>query len=57
MGDTVETIHGEKLEVLDVKTLPAKTKKGVVVHEGVKMYLAQSGDHKCWFPESNLKSK
>lgn len=54
VGDQVTTKYGEQLEVLDVKTLPGRTKKGQVIAEPQTMFLAQSGEQKCWFPLSHL---
>lgn len=55
VGQKVVTKHGETLEVLEVKTQPELTKKGVVVRPETQMFLAQSGEAKCWFPVSRVK--
>lgn len=54
-GDKVTTIHGEKLTVLDVRTLEDVTDKAVLVRKGQTLILAESGGHNCWFPESKLE--
>ena len=54
-GDKVETIYGEKLVVLDVETLPAITKKGVVIQPEKIRILAESGGHNTWFPVEKLR--
>lgn len=56
-GDQVTTRFGEVLEVLEVKTIPGRTKKGEVVAEPVTMFLAKSGEQNCWFPLSHLKGE
>lgn len=55
VGQKVVTKHGEQLEVLEVKTQPAVTKKGEVVQAETKLFLAKSGDNNCWFPVSRIK--
>ena len=42
-GDKVETIHGEKVTVLDVKTTDEVTKKGVVIKKKQQWVLVKSG--------------
>lgn len=54
-GDSVETIHGEKLKVIKVEEVGAITKKGVVIQEGSMRVLAESGGHPTWFAASKLK--
>ena len=54
-GDKVETVHGEKLVVLKFQEDHATKKKGVVIKEGVKRILAESGGHMTWFPIEKIK--
>lgn len=53
-GDKVETVHGEKLVVLQFDPGTPVTKKGVVLRKGTPRVLAESGGHRCWFPLSKL---
>lgn len=55
-GDTVTTVHGEELTVLDVKVVPVN-KQGAPTGKMEVMVLAESGDSKCWFPAMKLKRK
>lgn len=43
VGQEVETIHGEKITIVEIRSAPAKTKKGVVLEEGRKFIIAKSG--------------
>jgi len=54
-GDKIETIHGEKLVVLDVRYADAVTKKGVEIKPAQVHILAESGGHPTWFPVEKLK--
>lgn len=54
-GDKVTTVHGEELEVLDVKEQAQKTKKGQVIEEAAVWVLAKSGENNCWFSTKSLK--
>lgn len=56
VGDKVTTVHGEMLEILDVRTQQIK-KHGKSTGESTTMILAESGGIKCWFPESKLKKE
>lgn len=53
-GDQVQTIHGEKLTVLAVKTIQVK-KTGEKTSKPQGRFLAKSGGHMCWFPASESK--
>lgn len=55
-GDKVETVHGEKLEVLEVKEELLK-KNGVSTGETMEFFLAESGDNNVWIPASKVKGK
>jgi hypothetical protein len=58
VGQTVFTIFGEQLTVLEVRQPQPVTKKGVPVGTaGEVMVLAQSGEAKCWFPLSRLRKE
>lgn len=57
VGDTVKTKHGETLTILDKKQEVAKRNGEIMVNKDgnptiLRKYLAQSGDHKVWFPEN-----
>jgi hypothetical protein len=55
VGQKVVTVHGEQLEVMETKTVPEVTKKGVVTRPETQMFLAKSGENLCWFPVSRVK--
>lgn len=54
VGQKVETIHGEKLEILAVDVILLK-KEGKPTGKTQTRILAKSGDADCWFPVAKLK--
>lgn len=57
VGDKVVTKFGEELEILEVKYIEPVTKKGQVLKEGKFLFLAQSGESKCWFSDTHFERK
>ncbi len=55
-GDKFETIHGEKLVVLEVRKSEEKVKKGVVLKPSQTYIVAESGGHLVQFPLSKIKA-
>ena len=56
VGDKVTTIHGEKLTVLEVKTIPVMRDRQLT-GKFMIMILAESGGHKTWFPVTRIEKE
>ena len=53
IGDKIETIYGEKREVVKTEEINKKDKFGV--KRAFKIILTQKGDNLCWFPIEKIK--